>query len=35
VRAGVCTYDGFVTNLHLPHDMGSGCRSVDSLVEES
>jgi alanine dehydrogenase len=35
LRAGVCTYDGFVTNLHLPHDMGSGCRSVDSLVEES
>jgi alanine dehydrogenase len=33
LRAGVCTYEGFITNPHLPHKMGSGCRTIESLLE--
>jgi len=32
IRAGVCAYQGYVTSVHLPANLGNGYRPVESLL---
>jgi alanine dehydrogenase len=32
IRAGVCSYQGYMTNSHLPENLGKGYRPIESLL---